>query len=52
METILAILWIIFKIIGWGILGGFAFLGICVVIIALFPVASYDAMMSNDEEEQ
>lgn len=51
METAIAIFWIVLKIIGWCVLGLFAFLGICVAIIALFPTASFDAMMGSDEEE-
>lgn len=50
METILPILWLLLKILGGIILGITAFMGFCVVIIALFPTASWDAMMSDDEE--
>lgn len=51
METILPILWLLLKILGWCILGILAFMGFCMLIILLFPISSWDAMMRSDDEE-
>lgn len=52
METAIAIFWIVLKIIGWCVLGGFAFLGICLILILLFPATAWNSLMYDDEEKE
>ncbi|MFA5934978.1 MAG: hypothetical protein WC827_03785 [Candidatus Paceibacterota bacterium] len=52
METAIAIFWIVLKIVGWIVLGVLSFMGLCVIIILLFPVTAWDSLMGNDEEQE